>query len=212
MVLGCRRRVPEPAVPGAADGPEGPKPRVVDDLLLAADVARAMFAHLRERNARVRRLLLHSGSHGKTSTHFTHLECRLAYEACAGGSGSSSGSGSGSGSGDGDGSYVSVSSPDLGSAQNLELGRLARLVAELDEWEMPVEAALEGPQVREDWEIVQRRKAAQARIASNSQVVETEKKRSRFSNLVSSLRESRNKMWKGYLSQIGQTKREPPGS
>ncbi|KAK8127333.1 hypothetical protein PG984_008441 [Apiospora sp. TS-2023a] len=165
---------------------------------VAADVARAMFAHLRARNGRVRRLLLHSGSHqksrmdGKMCTHFIHLECRLAYEACAGGSGSGSGSGSGDGNGDEDedncrdGSYVSVSSPDLGSAQNLELIRLARLppkdrptrlVAELDEREMLVKAALEGAQVREDWDSVQRRKAIQARIASKySQQVENERK------------------------------------
>lgn len=198
----------------------------VADRPVAADTARAMFAYLRERHERVRRLILHSGAlhenllNGKSFTNFNHLECRLAYEPGAGGSGSAKGAGDGD-QDDMGGYYVSVSSPDLGSAGNFELDRLARLtpkerptgpVEELDEQEMLIKAALEGPQVRRDWDSVQQQKATQAKFAAKYHQAEEERKRSRLSNLVSNLRESRDKMWKGFLSQIGHTERDPSGS
>ncbi|KAK7928905.1 hypothetical protein PG985_005903 [Apiospora marii] len=191
----------------------------IPDRPIAVDLARAVFARLRARSDSVRRLVLHSGAKPKyptnweTFTNFIHLECRLVYEGCAGGSASGEG-GEEEEEEDMHGYYVSVSSPDLGSAQNLELDRLARLppkdrpirlVAELGEQEMLIKAALEGPQVRDEWDACQREKA---RRASKDKVAE---QRNRFSHLASNLRESRNKMWKGLLSQIGHVERDPPG-
>lgn len=118
---------------------------------VAAGSARRMFARLREKNRHIQRLILHSG----VNHCFTNLECTVAYDRRV------------TGHDDGDDNnntrYIRVASPDLGSERNLRLDELVQMaksdrpawdgdVTKLDEKSMLFRAALEGPQVRRDWE------------------------------------------------------------
>ncbi|KAK8127332.1 hypothetical protein PG984_008440 [Apiospora sp. TS-2023a] len=124
---------------------------------IATSSARRMFVRLRERNQHIQRLVLHSGSirqsdHYSMAVHcsFISLECTVAYKSDASGDHNS---------------YIRVTSPDLGSELNLCLDDFAQMtegdkrrpswsgdVSKLDERSMLLKAALEGPQVRRDWE------------------------------------------------------------
>ncbi|KAK7981468.1 hypothetical protein PG988_003706 [Apiospora saccharicola] len=124
---------------------------------VAAGAARRMFARLRERNQHIQRLVLHSGSINQSGEFsisvdcgFISLECTVAYKSDASGDHNS---------------YIRVTSPDLGSELNLCLDDFAQMtegderrptwsgdVSKLDERSMLLKAALEGPQVRRDWE------------------------------------------------------------
>lgn len=126
---------------------------------VAVGLARRMFARLRERNRRIQRLVVHYGighiRFQEVRRRFFHLECTIAYKKnCAKTSSTSCGGG-------GD-SYIRVTSPDLGSAQNRRLDELAQLtggngsdrsiwggnLAGLDEMGMLLKATLEGPELR----------------------------------------------------------------